>query len=393
MNLKSLNERLFNLIKEDQYEGADEEEQYTVIFTDGTRTDDYYFADGLYYKNNLIAEFPYGIDNDKVADAIRTHVELELEKEVENIVDGANQSLFYDESYSKISKQTRINELQVDPDLRDRIQKGSDRLREPYKDKVEYTKNYLDKYPDDDFYKSQYDRALRQYKQSNDFDKLYKKLYDITRIDLEQATIDKVPVPDTGNELLSLLKDGYPTILSSGDTLFLFDNKGYKIYGDNAIEDFLDVNGRQLNMDSDKNIKTAGNKHLFDNAWKVHGPSTKELQNQRWANRQGSVDRVKDRWDVDKSGYPTRYLSRELAVKKRGDYTNQINNIKQQSVDLRRQLVQKIKTSDIEDIDVNTFNRISNTLKVLYGDSEDANKYIADSNKLLDNLKDIIDNL
>ena len=402
MDLKSLNERLFNLIKEDQYEGADEEEQYTVIFTDGTQTNDYSFSDGLYYKNDLITEFPYGIDNDEVADAIRTHVELELEKEVEDIIDGANQSLVYDENYRKTSKQARINEIQVDPELRDRIQKGSDKLREPYKGEIEYAKSNLDKYPDDDFYKRQYERALRQYKQSNDFDKLYKKLYNTTRIDLEQATIDKIPVPDNGNELLSLLKDGYPTILSSGDELFLFDNKGYKVYGDKALNGFLDVNGRQLNMDSDKNIKTAGNRHLFDNAWKVHGPSTKELRDQRWANRQGSVDRNKYGWDVDKSGYPTRNLSKELADKKRGDYINQINNIKQQSVDLRRQLVQKIKTSDIEDIDVNTFNRISNALnqlnqvntsKVSYGDSEDANKYVADSNKLLDNLKDIIDNI
>ena len=293
-------------------------------------------------------------------------------------------------------------ELQVDPDLRDRIQKGSDKLREPYRDEIEYAKNNLDKYPNDYYFKRQYERALRQYKQSNDFDKLYKKLYNTARIDLEQATINKVPIPDTGNELLSLLKDGYPTILSSGDKLFLFDKNGYNVYGNNALSNFLKVNGRQLNMDSDKNIKVAGNKHLFNNAWKVHGPSTEELRDQRWANRQGSVDRNKYGWNVDKSGYPKRNLSKELADKKRGDYTNQINNIKQQSVDLRRQLVQKIKTSDIEDIDVNTFNRISNTLnqlnqvntsKVSYGDSEDANKYIADSNKLLDNLKDIINNI
>lgn len=293
-------------------------------------------------------------------------------------------------------------ELQVDSDLRDRIQKGSDKLREPYRDEIEYTKRDLDKYPDDKFFKDRYNRALRRYKQSNDFDKLYKKLYDNTRVDLEQATIDKVPVPDTGDELLSLLKDGYPTILSSGDELFLFDNNGNIVYGDNALSDELRVNTRYLAMDYDKNIKAVGNKHLFDNAWKVHGPSTKELRDQRWANRQGSVDRNKDGWDVDKSGYPTRNLSKELADKKRGDYINQINNIKQQSVDLRRQLVQKIKTSDIEDINVDTFNRISDTLsrlnqvdtlKVLYSDSEDANKYIANSNKLLDNLKDIIDNI
>ena len=262
MDLKSLNERLFNLIKEDQYEGADEEEQYTVIFTDGTQTNDYSFSDGLYYKNDLITEFPYGIDNDEVADAIRTHVELELEKEVEDIIDGANQSLVYDENYRKTSKQARINEIQVDPELRDRIQKGSDKLREPYKGEIEYAKSNLDKYPDDDFYKRQYERALRQYKQSNDFDKLYKKLYNTTRIDLEQATIDKIPVPDNGNELLSLLKDGYPTILSSGDELFLFDNKGYKVYGDKALNGFLDVNGRQLNMDG-MSIKAAIQREIY----------------------------------------------------------------------------------------------------------------------------------
>lgn len=402
MNLKSLNERLFNLIKEDQYEGAHEEEQYTVIFTDGTQTNDYSFSDGLYYKNDLIAEFPYGIDNDEVADAIRTHVELELGKEVEDIIDGANQSLVYDENYRKTSKQARINEIQVDPELRDRIQKGSDKLREPYKGQIEYAKRYLDKYPDDDFYKRQYELALRHYKQSNDFDKLYKKLYNLTWIDLEQATIDKVPVPDTGNDLLSLLKDGYPTILSSGDKLFLFDNKGYKVYGDNALNDFLHVNGRRLNMDSDKNIKAAGNKHLFDNAWKIHGPSTKELRDQRWANRQGSVDRNKFGWGVDKSGYKTRDLSKELAGTKRSDYITRVNNIEKQAEDLRKQLVQKIKTSDIEDIVPSTFKRISDALnslegvtvdKVMYGDSKDAESYIANSNKLLDNLKDIIDNL
>lgn len=402
MDLKSLNERLFNLIKEDQYEGADEEEQYTVIFTDGTQTNDYSFSDGLYYKNDLIAEFPYGIDNDEVADAIRTHVELELEKEVEDIIDGANQSLVYDENYRKTSKQARINEIQVDPELKDRIQKGSDKLREPYKDQIEYAKSNLDKYPDDDLFKRQYERALRQYKQSNDFDKLYKKLYDRTWIDLEQATIDKVPVPDTGNDLLSLLKDGYPTILSSGDDLFLFDNNGNVVYGDNALRDQLNINGRSLGMDYDKNIKTAANKHLFDNVWKVHGPSTKELRDKRWANKQGSVDRNKFGWDVDKSGYKTRDLPKELADTKRSDYINRVNNIEMQAEDLRKQLVQKIKTSDIEDIVPSTFKRISDALnslegvtvdKVMYGDSKDAESYIANSNKLLDNLKDIIDNL
>ena len=97
MNIKELNKQLLKFIKEDQYEGPNEEEQYTVIFTDGTKTNDYSFADGLYYKDELISEFPYGIDNDKVADAIRTHVEVELNKEIEDIIDGMNQSLVYEE--------------------------------------------------------------------------------------------------------------------------------------------------------------------------------------------------------------------------------------------------------------------------------------------------------
>lgn len=303
-----------------------------------------------------------------------------------------------------IEKLDKLVELQVDPDLRNIVQRGSDRLREPAKDDMDYAKQNMDKYPDDDYFKRQYERALARYKSSNAFDKLYKKIYNATHIDLQQATIEKVPVPQNGKDGLALLKDGKPTILSSGEKLFLFDERGWIVYYSAALNDTTTINGKTLSLDSDRNIVRAFNAGVFDNAWKIDGPSTEELRNKRLDARAGSVQRGPNWYsDVDKSGYARRDLRKELADNKRTDYTNQIADVKKQAADLRRQLVQKIKTSDIEDIDVSTFNSISKALNNLEsvnsndydltrGDNENAKAYIDRAKGYLDNLKDVVDN-
>ena len=295
-------------------------------------------------------------------------------------------------------------ELQVDPDFRDMIQRGSDRMRLPDKDDVEYAKRNMDKYPDDDYFKRQYERALARYNSSNAFDRLYQKIYNSTHIDLNQATIEKVPVPQNGKDGLALIKNGKPTILSSGEKLFLFGEGGWIVYYSAALNDTATVNGKTLNLDSDRNIVRAFNAGVFDNAWKINGPSTDELRAQRAGAKSGSVQRDRRMYvDSDKSGYRKRDLRKELADKKRTDYTNQIDDIKKQAVDLRRQLVQKIKTGDLEDIDVSTFNSISKALNNLesvnrndydlrLGNSEDAKAYIDRANRYLDNLKNVVDN-
>lgn len=81
-------------LNEDQYESPDEEEFYTVTFTDGTTDNGFSYADGeLFYDNEFIADI---IDADiypEITDKIVTYCEIELDKEVESIMDGAGQVL------------------------------------------------------------------------------------------------------------------------------------------------------------------------------------------------------------------------------------------------------------------------------------------------------------
>lgn len=94
MDIKKLNEELTKIM-EDQYENEfDSEEYYVVTFTDGSKDDNFWCGDDdLFYGKKHIADLYNGEDFREIADKIRTYVEVELGKEIEEIVDGVGQSL------------------------------------------------------------------------------------------------------------------------------------------------------------------------------------------------------------------------------------------------------------------------------------------------------------
>ena len=218
-----------------------------------------------------------------------------------------------------IEKLNRLVEFQVDPELRDIIQRGSDRLKQHDKDILDKEKRALKKHPDDNSFKKRYSQALRDYKSSNDFDNLYKYLYAFSEIDLQQATIDKVPVPKNKEEAQILINDGRPTIFSSGDKLFSYSGDGYLIYGPRSLENEIDINGKRVDLRGRKNIHRLFNSGLIDNAWKINGPSTEELRKQRADAKSGAVEKSFLSFNTDKSGYQKRDLAQELADRRSGN--------------------------------------------------------------------------
>lgn len=121
MNIKKLNEEL-DMLVEDQYQNEfDSEEYYIVTFTDGCKDDNFWCGDNdLFYGKKHIADLYNGEDFREIADKIRTYVETKLGKEIEEIVDGAGQSLLEslneDEQFikSKFDPREIANQLRAD---------------------------------------------------------------------------------------------------------------------------------------------------------------------------------------------------------------------------------------------------------------------------------------
>ena len=96
MDIKDLNEALAKFV-EDQYQNKfDSEEYYVVTFTDGSTDNNFWCGDNeLFYGKKHIADLYNPEDFREIADKIRTYVEVELGKEIEEIVDGVGQSLLH----------------------------------------------------------------------------------------------------------------------------------------------------------------------------------------------------------------------------------------------------------------------------------------------------------
>ena len=96
MDIKDLNEALAKFV-EDQYQNKfDSEEYYVVTFTDGSTDNNFWCGDNeLFYGKKHIADLYNPEDFREIADKIRTYVEVELGKEIEEIVNGVGQSLLH----------------------------------------------------------------------------------------------------------------------------------------------------------------------------------------------------------------------------------------------------------------------------------------------------------
>ena len=317
-------------------------------------------------------------------------------------------------------------ELQVDPTFQDFLQRGSDEVRRRRKKyDVDPAEKDLNNNPDNDHFRQEYEKALRNYKSSTDYDRVYKRIYDISHIDLQQATIKKVPLPKNEKEIKALLQDGKPTILSSRDKLFLYDNNatlhthmepGYNDHYINphgehdnygrlsALDSAVEINGFTVKMDTIENIADAFKVGLIDNVWKVDGPSTNELRDKRKDSKRGSLNRDPGNKYADKSGYKRGpRLSHRLADTFRSRYVNELKDIKDKMDKLSNQLSQKLIT-DAHRITPAGVNRIKQALHnaesiyvghpfIQAGDVKDATDYIDEANLYLAELKYLVNQL
>ena len=94
MNSKELNKQPRKIRECQDQSEFNSEEYYVVTFADGSTDNNFWLGDdNLFYGKNHIADLYDGEDFREVADAIRTYVEVELDKEIDEIVDGVGQSL------------------------------------------------------------------------------------------------------------------------------------------------------------------------------------------------------------------------------------------------------------------------------------------------------------
>ena len=312
-------------------------------------------------------------------------------------------------------------ELQVDPTFQDFLHRGSDKVRERRKRRwVDPAKQDLDNNPDDDHFRQEYEKALHAYKSSTDYDRIYKRIYDISHIDLQQATIKKVPLPKDEKEVKALLLDGRPTILSSWDKLFLYDNNaklhtrwepGYNDHFINphgehdnygrlsVLDDEIEINERPVKLDTIENIAFMFKGGLIHNVWKVDGPSTNELRDKRKDSKKGTLNRDPGNKYADKSGYKRNAanLSARLADTFRSRYVNELKDIKDKMDKLSNELSQKLIT-DAHKITPYGVSRIKQALRnaesiyvghpfIQAGNVKDATDYIDKANLYLAELK------
>ena len=88
MNIKQLNEKLAKFFEDQDQNEFDSEEYYVVTFTDGSTDNNFWCRDHeLFYGKKHIADLYNAEDFREIADKTRTYVEVELGKEVEEIVD------------------------------------------------------------------------------------------------------------------------------------------------------------------------------------------------------------------------------------------------------------------------------------------------------------------
>ena len=88
MNIKQLNEKLAKFFEDQDQNEFDSEEYYVVTFTDGSTDINFWCGDHEFsYGKKHIAALYNADDFREIADKIRTYVEVELGKEVEEIVD------------------------------------------------------------------------------------------------------------------------------------------------------------------------------------------------------------------------------------------------------------------------------------------------------------------
>lgn len=88
MNIKQLNEKLAKFFEDQDQNEFDSEEYYVVTFTDGSIDNNFWCRDNeLFYGKKHIADLYNAEDFREIADKIRTYVEVELGKEVDEIVD------------------------------------------------------------------------------------------------------------------------------------------------------------------------------------------------------------------------------------------------------------------------------------------------------------------
>lgn len=298
-----------------------------------------------------------------------------------------------------------IYELEVDADLKNKLAAGREEIRNARKRDVEHAQRWADRYPDDDFFKKDLEYALKKYKGSTAYDTLFKDLYDSNlHIDFDRAKIKKVDLPKSGKDLKSYLQRGNNFILSSPDgKLFLLTPQGYMRYSGKLISTIKTINGRDYDLTSPVNVSKAFNSGAFDNMWEIDAPSTEQIRADRYDNKRGMVVRGDaDAYYNDASGYRKRDLKAELADKKRNDYVGQINKLKNDAINARKALIQKIKTSDIEDIDTNVLSNISKALEKVntynvnnwdLNDSDRAKKYLTAMQNDVNTLNNLIDNV
>ena len=96
MNSKELNKQPRKIMKCQDQSEFNSEEYYVVTFTDGSTDNNFWCGDyELFYGKKHIADLYNPEDFREIADKIRTYVEVELGKEIEEIVDGVGQSLLH----------------------------------------------------------------------------------------------------------------------------------------------------------------------------------------------------------------------------------------------------------------------------------------------------------
>ena len=294
-----------------------------------------------------------------------------------------------------------LNELEIDPSFKDYVDNRREEQREPFKHSMDRLQRYSQESDSDDYWKQQYEKELKKYMGKQEVDNILKTIYNKVHIDLQNGGIKEITVPSSSSKAIQLLQDrNKALILKWGSYLVLVtinewsDRKSLEAAWSNnqlsTIKSFVrdHSSGKVLDLTKHNSIAYALNKGLFDKAWLVYGGDTTEKRQQRYINYKGSKDDLRNsqNWNTDKSGYKLRNLKQELLNMTLNTRQHNFEEVKNKASEIRKDLINKIKTSDMEDFNVDVLHKITSGLKQI--ENSNLSSYSLDSaNKSQQNLE------